>query len=270
LATSLGLYATENKNTALSKQLQPVILSEVQGTVWVQKCVEQYPEILWLADVKVRKTEEGLATMQGPYSEQLFGQKFIEFDRTIMTLHCLRLILDGSENAYQKFTAAQPGDAKLSRTSFENLHSQGVALVGSNFNGMSELEMTQAMEAALVLGDIGKSEQARAVFKPYGAVAPDHDDFHGEVMQILERHPNLCPTFDKLTPSADLYQGVKAVIFDCDGILVDTEYLKFLAWQEALASQDIEFSIEEYMPLVGYILLPAQRIFFKGFSSRRR
>jgi len=55
-----------------------------------------------------------------------------------------------------------------------------------------------------------------------------------------------------LFASADLYQGVKAVIFDCDGILVDTEYLKFLAWQEALATQDIAFSIEEYMPLVGH------------------
>jgi len=51
---------------------------------------------------------------------------------------------------------------------------------------------------------------------------------------------------------ADLYKNVQAVIFDCDGILVDTEYLKFLAWQEALASEAIEFSIEEYMPLVGH------------------
>ena len=39
---------------------------------------------------------------------------------------------------------------------------------------------------------------------------------------------------------------VKAVIFDCDGVLVDTEYLKFLAWQQALASVTIELSIEEY------------------------
>ena len=189
LATSFGLHASVNKNAVLSKQLQPVILSQVQGVTWVQKCIEQYPEILWLADSKVRKTEEGQATMQGSYSEQLFGQKFVEFDRTIMTLRCLQLILDGSENAYQAFTVAQPGDQKLSRASFEKLHFQGIGLVKSGYNGMSELEMTQAAEAALVLGDIGKSEKARAVFKPYGAVAPDHDDFHGEVMKILGEHP---------------------------------------------------------------------------------
>lgn len=55
-----------------------------------------------------------------------------------------------------------------------------------------------------------------------------------------------------LFASSDVYKNVKAVIFDCDGILVDTEYLKFLAWQEALQSEGIPFSIEEYMPLMGH------------------
>ena len=45
---------------------------------------------------------------------------------------------------------------------------------------------------------------------------------------------------------------IDAVIFDCDGVLVDTEYLKFLAWQDALATKNIPFTIEEYMPLVGH------------------
>ncbi len=51
------------------------------------------------------------------------------------------------------------------------------------------------------------------------------------------------------TPYGD---KLEAVIFDCDGVLVDTEYLKFLAWQEALATEDISFTIEEYMPVVGH------------------
>lgn len=45
--------------------------------------------------------------------------------------------------------------------------------------------------------------------------------------------------------------GIDAVIFDCDGVLVDTEHLKFLAWQEALATQNIAFTLEEYQPLIG-------------------
>jgi hypothetical protein len=199
LAVPLGVYASSPSSI---RPLQPVTSSALKGTEWVRKCVEQYPEILWLADAGVRKTEEGEATLQGPYSEQLFGQKYIEFDRTIMTLRSLQLILDGSDKAYQEFTEAQPKDTKLSRASFENLHLQGVSLLKSKYQGMSELEMLKAMEASLVLGDIGKSEKARDIFKPYGADAPDHDDFHGEVMQILQKHPKLCPTFDGLTPIA--------------------------------------------------------------------
>lgn len=45
---------------------------------------------------------------------------------------------------------------------------------------------------------------------------------------------------------------IKAVIFDCDGVLVDTEYLKFLAWQQALASVDVDLSIEEYKVVAGH------------------
>ena len=42
------------------------------------------------------------------------------------------------------------------------------------------------------------------------------------------------------------------IIFDCDGVLVDTEYTKFLAWQEILKNHNISFTLEEYLPLIGY------------------
>ncbi|MDE3046908.1 MAG: hypothetical protein KGI83_01010 [Verrucomicrobiota bacterium] len=184
--------------SAAVEQLQPVTSSAVKGRDWVRLCINQYPEILWLADENVRKTEEGRASLQGTYSEQLFEKQFIEFDRTIMTLHCLRLILDGTEEAYQAFIQAQLKDAKLSKTSFNELHAQGASLLQS-VPSMSESEVRQAMEAALVLGDIGKSEKAREIFKLYGAKAPDHDDFHEEAMRILQEHPKLCPTFERLS-----------------------------------------------------------------------
>jgi len=160
LFIAFSLYSNENKASS-----KPIVFSPVIGREWVEKCVEQYPEILWLADATVRKTEEGEATLQGTYSEQLFGQKYIEFDRTIMTIQCLKLILDGSEKAYLAFTAAQPNDGKLSHASFQALHVQGERLLKSKWEGLSDLQMAQAMETALVLGDIGKSEKARELFK---------------------------------------------------------------------------------------------------------
>lgn len=200
LLTSLGLSAKENEGSFLPA-LNSVIFSSVDGKQWVERCVEQHPEILWLADANVRKTEEGQAILQGTYSEQLFGQKYIEFDRTIMTIHCLKLILDGSHKAYQIFTASQPEDNKLSFESFQTLHLQGQRLLHSKWQGMSMQQMAQAMETALVLGDIGKSEKARKLFSPYGTSMPDHDDFYGEAIQVMEKHPRLCPSYAKLSSS---------------------------------------------------------------------
>lgn len=181
---------------------KPLILSAAEGRAWVQRCIHDHPEILWLASSQVRYTEEGKGVAQGAYSEQLFGQKFVEFDRTLMTLRCLTLVLDGSEAAYQTFTAAQAKEVRLTRESFQTLHQEGQRLLHAKWEGMSDLQMAQAMETALVLGDIGKSEQAREVFKPYGAHAPDHDDFYEEAMHILASHPTLCPSFARLPTAA--------------------------------------------------------------------
>lgn len=52
--------------------------------------------------------------------------------------------------------------------------------------------------------------------------------------------------------STSFSDHIEAIIFDCDGVLVDTEYLKFLSWQKALASLNIELSIEEYKAVSGH------------------
>lgn len=198
LFSSISLYTN-------SYTITPVVLFNgypIDGKEWVKKCIEQYPEISWLADAHVRKTEEGHASLQGAYSEQLFGQKYMEFDRTIMTLHCLKLILKGTDQAYEMFTRDQPKESRLTRQSFDALHLQGQKLLKSKWRGLTELQMATAMETALVLGDIGKSEKARELFKPFGITAPDHDDFYGEAIQMMKKHPDLCPSFSRLPESA--------------------------------------------------------------------
>ena len=169
-----------------------------ETTEWVQLYIEQYPELLWLADEKVQATEEGKASFLGSYSEQIFGRKYIEFDRTLMTLRCLKLILEGSEEAYREFTQDQPAQTRLTWKSYRELHEQGMHLLKSKKDGMSESQIVQAMKAALVLGDIGKSEKARERFKSYGINAPDHDDFYGEAIKIIATYPQLSPTYGKL------------------------------------------------------------------------
>lgn len=43
----------------------------------------------------------------------------------------------------------------------------------------------------------------------------------------------------------------KAVLFDCDGVLVDSEHMKFEAWREALRAENIELTLQDYMAVVG-------------------
>lgn len=201
ILTFTALYA-KKKRSETSTISKPMVFDSTECKLWVKNCIKQHPEILWLADKDVCKTEEGHATLEGSYSEQLFGQKYIEFDRTIMTIYCLKLILDGSDRAYEIFTADQNVNVKLSRKSFAALHLQAKHILESGFKGLSKLEIAQAIETALVLGDIGKSEKAREQFKPYGIGAFDHDDFHGEAMQVLQKHPQICPSFVKLPTAA--------------------------------------------------------------------
>lgn len=44
---------------------------------------------------------------------------------------------------------------------------------------------------------------------------------------------------------------MKAIIFDCDGTLVDSEMGHFTAWCHALKKHDYPFNVEDYFPYVG-------------------
>lgn len=48
-----------------------------------------------------------------------------------------------------------------------------------------------------------------------------------------------------------LEASIKAIIFDCDGVLVDTEELKFQAWAKVLEESGITLSLERYQSLIG-------------------
>src|SRR5579872_540933 len=45
--------------------------------------------------------------------------------------------------------------------------------------------------------------------------------------------------------------NIKAILFDCDGTLVDSEPMHYLAWKETLLEWGYDFPIEEYYPYVG-------------------
>lgn len=71
-------------------------------------------------------------------------------------------------------------------------------------------------------------------------------------MLILSKKIRLVAIILLLGLHSVAFASVKAVIFDCDGVLVDTEYLKYEAWRDALSKHNIIFTIDDYLPLVGH------------------
>lgn len=53
-----------------------------------------------------------------------------------------------------------------------------------------------------------------------------------------------------------VYKGVKGLIFDLDGTIADTMPAHFIAWREAAAKYDIDFTIELFEQLAGIPLYP--------------
>ena len=170
------------------QQPPPPVAVPIEGKAWVQKMIALYPEIEWLGSAHKKPPISSAAS----YSEEIFGQKFAEFDRLVMSLYCLDLILDGSDQAYQKFTASQPESVKLSKESFRALHSQCSAILRSRFFGSFPFEMRQALETTIILKALCKSVKSREIFNETSL------SFE-QTLQLLQKNPQLSPSFAKLS-----------------------------------------------------------------------
>ena len=60
---------------------------------------------------------------------------------------------------------------------------------------------------------------------------------------------------------------IKAVIFDCDGTLIDSEMNHYLAWKEVLARRDVPFSMNEYYSLIGRSGESIAKLFSKQLNN---
>jgi HAD superfamily hydrolase (TIGR01509 family) len=52
-------------------------------------------------------------------------------------------------------------------------------------------------------------------------------------------------------PTAEIPDRIKGLIFDCDGTLVDSMLIHYLAWKEAMDAVDIQISEERFYSLAG-------------------
>lgn len=164
---------------------------DIGSEEWVYEKIKAYPEISWLGGKGVRQTHDmqngGIIEEDQSPSFRIYGQKYPEFDRTILSLMSLNWFVKGGEESYKAFTASQKEPDKLSYGQFSELHKRYVKLIASGVT-------LQDFEIALVLGDTGKTEAARAEFG--GIKVSDHDEF---LKEALHKNPSLFPSFKKLT-----------------------------------------------------------------------
>ncbi len=161
-----------------------------------------YPEIAFLANNnRIAATSEGTASNNDANSWTSFlaregllentSQKYIELERTLHSLVCFNLIVDGSKSAYN-YWKQQQKFAILTVDSFNKLHN----LVAHSVNTH---EIFKAIEASLVYSDLGKSQEIKNLGAKEGLMIDDHDDF----MQALYSsnatiRKKIIPSFESL------------------------------------------------------------------------
>ncbi|HEV3157570.1 MAG TPA: hypothetical protein VGZ00_09525 [Candidatus Baltobacteraceae bacterium] len=163
------------------------------------KYLSLYPELHWYAYADVTATNEAVTTQspEGSYAKR-FGKNgvFPEFERSLCCLRCFDLLLEGSKAAYEEFTNSQPLNIKLKFEHFQTLCRRWRDVEDSHPSLNCE-DLRAAARAAIVLGDIGKTGDARRLMSRFQIMAEDHDDFYADVMAHPEAADDL-PTFRRL------------------------------------------------------------------------
>jgi len=157
---------------------------------WAKEKLEAYPELAWLLSEEVEHTQEGTpAQQESSWSWKLTGSHYPEFERTIATLVNFYLLMDGSDQAFDRFIEAQQPEEALTRERFNALHTYVAGVVANDG------AIIKVIEADLILGDMGKTPKARALARAYSIGEKDQDIFLSE---CLKKCPQIFPTFEKL------------------------------------------------------------------------
>lgn len=162
----------------------------------------KYQELRWFADEKVWVTQEASTDEEKPgWTQHLVALKLIppqgknkkygELERTLSSIVCLHLIIDGSDKAYNRLISQQNKKEVLHQETFNKLHQFAKSLINST-------STLSAVESLLVYSDLGKTPngaiQAKKILKH---VPTDHDDFADAVLN--NHNPELIvPSFGRL------------------------------------------------------------------------
>ena len=180
------------KNSIDSKRIETQsfvsdFLHEDDEIKTAQMLIKRYPELLWLTG-DVNATPEGNSpTKSNSISEKLFGQKHIEFDRTIVGINCLKYVLN---NDYESFTKCQKDSVKLKPEEFAQLREFTTKVLKTP-------QDIDAMIAYTVINDLGKIQAfVEEIEEKTQTKTNDHDE---ALLIGLKIMPEQIPSFNRLS-----------------------------------------------------------------------
>ena len=170
-----------------TKQFIQQFLSEKDVEKSTKMLLQRYPELSWLTG-SVNATPEGNNTNKSSsISETLFGEKHIEFDRTIVGIECLKSVLNDN---YEAFTKCQKDAVKLSKEEFKNLRDFTTGV-------LQTAQDVDAMIAYTVINDLGKIKSfTKHVEEITGIKTNDHDE---ALLIGLKTMPEEIPSYNRLS-----------------------------------------------------------------------
>ena len=192
--TDLNLLSTSElgktcvvDRTKETKQFIREFLSEKDIEKSTKMLLERYPELSWLTG-SVNATPEGNNTNKSSsISETLFGEKHIEFDRTIVGIECLKSVLNDN---YEAFTKCQKDAVRLSKEEFKKLRDFTTGV-------LQTAQDVDAMIAYTVINDLGKIKSfTKHVEEITGIKTNDHDE---ALLIGLKTMPEEIPSFNRLS-----------------------------------------------------------------------
>ena len=163
---------------------------------WIQKLVQDYPEIQWLADQKVHITQESVGLVSDYSPSYVIYKKFYpEFDRTLLTLRSFEIFFKGKYRDYLFLTYKQDPQHRLKYATFIELQK----FFRSTFEKLEikrEKEIEMMMHCYILFSDLGKTKTARKLAGDMGIKEKNLDLFFSKIATLC---PEIFPSYNNLS-----------------------------------------------------------------------
>ncbi|MBF5050528.1 hypothetical protein CLAVI_000138 [Candidatus Clavichlamydia salmonicola] len=176
--SSLHANATTNLPSSIKLSIKELSSARPGSELLLRK----YPELFWL----ISNASENSSSQQAN----------APLDKALNGLFQIRNFLDGSKNAYQRFTSLQEEAQKLSFRQYKQIHILFRDFILEN-PALKPEDALRVLDTAFIIAKISEGKKTASVFSPFFSIT-DEETFYKKALAVLHKFPTLCPTFGRL------------------------------------------------------------------------